>query len=143
MQKNPEQLTCISIIVCENVYRDETTKNLIIIGTFNKIAAPKLPCTFQRMCVLFTVTNGRGTYNVALSIVHEETAHQVAQLHGPMTISDPLAINDINVELRNLVFPSAGKYWVELKADDAILQQRPFLVEVSTATAQEQRDADR
>lgn len=132
MPKNPEELTCISIIVCENVYRDERTKNLVIIGTFNQIETPALPCRFERMCVLFTLTNGRGDYEVVLSILHERTGHEVAHLGGPMKVADPLAITDIHVELRNLVFPEEGKYWVELKADGAVLQQRPFLVRLAT-----------
>ncbi len=130
MMRNPEKLTCISIIICDCVYRDETTKKLAIIGTFNRVKTTSLPFRLSRMTVLFTVTNGKGDYDVSLSIVHEESGHEVIQMRGPMAIKDPLAISEINVELKNLIFPAGGKYWVELKADGAVLQQRPFLVEV-------------
>ncbi len=138
MTANPEQLTCVSMIVCDSVFRDERSKKLVIIGTFNRIIAAKVPCIHPKMVVLFSVTNGNGVYNVSVRIVHERTGHEVINIAGPMKIDDPLAIADINVELQGVVFPQDGKYWVELKADGVILQARPLLVMVAPAQHPEQ-----
>lgn len=132
MAENPERLTCISILICDEIYRDESSKKLVIIGTFNRLFAPKFPCRHPQMTVLFSVTNGKGTYDLHLIIEHEKSGAQIAQLGGPFAIDDPLAISDINLKLHNLEFSSEGKYWVTIKADGEILQQRPFFVQATS-----------
>jgi len=129
-----EQLTCVSILVCDDVYRDEQTKKLVIVGTFNQITTASFPCMHPKMSVLFTLTNGNGTYDVALAIEHEESATMIAELKGPLQVTDPLAINDVIVQFVGAVFPKAGKYWVVLKANGEIIGQRPFMVKLPEAT---------
>lgn len=131
MAGNPERLTCVSIILCDVVYRDERTKKLLIVGTFNRIAAPSVPCMHPHLEVLFTLTNGRGSYQLSLAIEHADTGEKVVEVSGPLSVQDPLAVRDINLILRNLEFRAAGKYWVVLRSDGEILSQRPFLVEVA------------
>ena len=80
------------------------------------------------MTILFTLTNGKGTYDLSLAIEGEETGATIAEMRGPLEIGSPLAISDINVRLNNVRFSEAGKYWVVVKADGEILQQRPFIV---------------
>jgi len=116
------------MIICDDVFRDEQTHKLILVGTFNSIWTDRLPCVHPKMCVLFTLTNGNGTYDSTLTIEHEKTAEKVVELSGPMNIADPLSIADFHVELGKLKFRHAGKYWVALSADGEILQQRPFNV---------------
>lgn len=128
MERNPEKLTCVSMVICDDIYRDELTKKLIIVGAFNNILAGKLPCKHQRMHVLFTLTNGQGNYDVSLSIEHEATGHKIVEIRGPMKIENPLSIQDNNVALQNVIFQEEGKYWVVLRADEEIIQQRPFTV---------------
>lgn len=141
MASNPEKLTCVSIILCEAVYRDERTKKLVIVGTFNRITAPKLPARHARLTVMLTLTNGRGKYDVDLRIEHERTGHVVAKMQGPMQIDDPLAMNEINVEMVNLVFPDEGKYWISLFSDGEPIAQRPFFVR-KPDEGHQQKDAE-
>ena len=129
MTNSPEKLSCISIIVCDDVFRDETTKKLVVIGTFNRIWAKEIPCTHRRINVLFSVTNARGRYDLKVSVEHEKTGRKVIELGGPFEVKSPLDIYDINLVLENLVFCDEGKYWVEIKADGEIIQQRPFFVQ--------------
>jgi hypothetical protein len=128
MRPNPEKLTCVSIIVCDDVFRDEWTKKLVVVGTFNQITAKEFPCLHRQLHVLFTLTNGRGEYDLSLSIEHERTGKVVAEIRGPLVQESPLAMNDVNVQLGNLLFEEEGKYWVVLKADNAIIGQRPIVV---------------
>ncbi|MBI5762621.1 MAG: hypothetical protein HZA51_03760 [Planctomycetes bacterium] len=128
MNTNPEKLTCISIVVCDDVYRDEQTKKLIVVGVFNTINAPTMPCAHGKLVVLFTLTNGKGEYNLELAVEHEQSGTEIVRISGPLRADDPLAISDVNVTLANLVFEREGKYWVVLKADGAILQQRPLYI---------------
>jgi hypothetical protein len=97
MQPNPEKRSCLSIIVCDDVYRDETTKKLVIVGAFNQIFATEFPCTHRKMVVLFTLTNGRGRYDFSLAIEHEETGEHVVDISGPMQVDNPLRIADVTI----------------------------------------------
>lgn len=133
MKPNPERMTCISIIVCDDVYRDEASKKLILVGTFNNVATFKLPCK-ATITILFTLTNGHGTYDLRLSIEHEQTGEEVISIGGPMIVDDPLRISDFNVKLANVPLPFDGKYWVVLRSEGEILQQRPFFVSVQPTT---------
>jgi hypothetical protein len=125
---NKQVPKCIFIIVCEHVYRDEATKNLIIVGTFNRIKAKTFPCVHHKMTVLFTLTDRNGQYDMALVVEHAETSKTIAELKGPLTMNDPLAICDFNVVLQGLRFPEDGKYWICLKIDGEIICQRPINV---------------
>ncbi len=135
MANNAEKLTCVSIIICDDIYRDERTKKLVIVGTFSTIQ----PITFphhQKLHILMTLTNGNGEYDVALRVVHEESDQAVVEVRGPMKIDTPLRITEINVPM---VVPltAAGKYWVEVISDGEILAQRPFIVSEPLAPASE------
>ena len=134
MNPNPEKLTCVSMMICDSIYRDEQTKKLILVGTFNAITTRTLPCRHPRMSVIFTLTNGRGKYHLRLSIEHERSGHEVATLQGPLIVDDPLEVTDVNVELLDIEFTEEGKYWVVLSADGDILQQRPLWVKQASGS---------
>lgn len=133
MGRNPEQLTCVAMVVCDDVFRDQRTNKLILVGVFNNIDAYKLPTIHPRMSVLFTVTNGRGSYEASLSVEHEASGEKIAEMSGPMSIDSPLAIVDFDICLPRLRFDRDGKYWVVLRIDGEILQQRPFQVTLRQA----------
>lgn len=138
-----EPLTCISVMICDDLYRDESTKKLIVVGAFNTISVPELPAQHPKMCVLFTLTNGRGEYDLSLTIEHERTGREILCIKGPLLIDDPLAIADVDVRLHGIVFPESGKYWVVLRCDEEIIQQRPFfVVEVDHSDREEHDETD-
>ena len=140
MTEAAETPTCLSIILCESIYRDEKTKNLILVGTFNRVrAVTGFPLQHPKACVLFTLTGGPGQYDVSLTVEHEETSQALLEMRGPMTLTDPLSINDFVVELHGLQFPEPGKYWIVLKANEAILNQRPLEV---VDAREEEEDTD-
>lgn len=123
-----ERPSCLSIIISDAVYRDEVTKKLIIVGTFNTIHAQAFPHRHDHMNVLFSLTSGRRTYEVALAIENGSSGTALTEIKGPMRLDNPLHITDVNVELRHLEFPEPGKYWVTLRVDGEIICQRPFMV---------------
>ncbi len=133
-----EKLSCISIVICDEIHRDERTKKLILVGTFNRIGTAALPCRHPRMNVLFSLTNGRGRYDLEVVVEHEESGKGIAEIRGPFQSDSPIKIHDVCLALQNMTFLEAGKYWVTVKANGELLQQRPFLVE----TAQEEKSRD-
>jgi hypothetical protein len=133
VKPNPEKLTCLSIVVCDEVYRDEITKKLILVGTLNAIVSNDVPCRIPKLTVMFSLTNGKGNYNVVVTIEHADTGQEIVSLGGPLRVEDPLAVMDMVMPLVNVAFPVEGKYWVVVKADGEILVQRPIWVKVRRA----------
>jgi len=102
---------------------------MVVVGTFNAVRASQTPTALNALSVLFTLTNGKGQYDVWLEIEHEQSGDIIWRTGGPLRVEDPLMIVDIHVRIVNLALPAAGKYWVSVKSDGRILQQRPFVVE--------------
>ncbi len=125
----PEKLTCLSILICDDIYRDERTKKLVIVGTFSTINVRQFPSRHHKMRILFTLTNGHGTYDLKLSIRRARDEKALVEISGQAKLMNPLQIADIDIEINDLVIPEPGKYWVSLDADGEPLASRPFIVE--------------
>ncbi len=128
---NHRELTCLSVLVCDDVYRDEITKKMAIIGTFNAIRVERLPATHPRMSIVLSLTSGQGSHDVAVALEHEATGTEVVRIERPVTFDSPLAIADIALHLIAVPLTHAGKHWVTVRSGGTILQQRPFEVSVN------------
>jgi hypothetical protein len=128
MPKVIPPITCVSIVICDDVFHDKVTNKMALWGTFNSISAVSAPVIHPRMNVFLAVTNGRGTKNVSVSIVNAKKNAPIIEIAGPMQFSGPLEVYDLNLSLLGVPFPEFGKYWVEVKDDGRIVGQRPFFV---------------
>lgn len=128
---SPVPLQCISIVLCESVYRVADRSNLIIVNTFHTLGVRACPCRFPKITVLYTVTGGHGTYETTLAIVNARSGQDVACYADRYTVRSPLTINDVHLILNGVPFPEAGKYWIELRCNGELIGQRPFYVEVA------------
>ena len=122
-------LKCIGIVLCEAVYRVHQRSNLIIVNTFHTLGVPSCPCRFPKITVLYTVTDGHGSYEITLAVVHARTGNDVMCIHDQYVVNDPLSIGDVQIEMRDVPLPEAGKYWIELRCNREIIGQRPFYVD--------------
>jgi hypothetical protein len=127
MAVNTEILSCISIVLCDDVYRDEETKKLVLVGVFNHIGVSEFPYTHPKMHVLFTITNAHGDYDVVVSVEDEE-GDNLFEMGGPLTSNNPLHVCDINTHVFDVTFERPAKYWIVVRANGEILAQRPFRV---------------
>ncbi len=128
MEQSVETPECLSIIICDDVYRDEATKKMVLVGTFNAIGAVEFPAKHPRMHVLFTMTNGHGTFDMAIRVEHARTSQVLAELSGPCSFEAPDKISDFNIVLKGLEFPEAGKYWVGVWINETLIKQRPIVL---------------
>ncbi|MBI4613226.1 MAG: hypothetical protein HY720_06405 [Planctomycetes bacterium] len=119
----------LAIMVCETVIRDERSKNISLIGTFNAILAPSFPCRHDRLHVYVSITNGRGAYNGEIRLTHYgEQMETLLKAEGNLQMDDPNDIYDLDFEFRGVVFPRPGKYTFEFAANGRMIGSRPFLV---------------
>lgn len=121
-------MKCIGIVLAEAVYRVAGRSNLIIVNTFHTLSVPACPCRFPKITVLYTVTEGRGTYNLELAVVNARTGQDVFTAKDQHIVTDPLSIGDVQAVLMGVPLPEPGKYWMELRCDGELIGQRPFYV---------------
>jgi hypothetical protein len=124
-------LKCIGIILCEAAYQIAGRSNLIIVNTFHALSVPGCPCRFPKITVLYTVTDGHGTYDIELAVVHARTGRDVLTAKDQYTVADPLSIGDVQIVLHGVPLPEPGKYWIELRCNGELVGQRPFYVDVA------------
>ena len=116
----------IAVVICDIVYSESGGKTALV-GLFNRITASRFPATHPRLCVYASATDIRPNTLFKLDIVHSETDHVVVTLEGPPPEeTTPLTICDVTFDLRNLVFPEQGRYFVRFWGNEDILIERPF-----------------
>jgi len=133
-----DKLTCVAMVVCDDIFRDAMTGKAILVGAFSEIRCPTFPVRHAKLAVFFSITNGNGEYDLALSIEQEATGRELITLRGPLEVTDPLGIADIDLHLQAVEFPEPGKYWVTLKSDGAIIQQRPIMLRSASESPADQ-----
>ncbi|MFH0982462.1 MAG: hypothetical protein V2A79_13130 [Planctomycetota bacterium] len=134
MTKSSEQLSCLSIILCDDVFEDKRTSKRILVGTFDRILAGAFPCAHGSMVVWLELTSGRGQYDLSVSIVHAETDLKTLEVNGRVVFEDPLQVVGIAIGFANVVFKEPGKYWIDVYANQTLIAQRAFLVEQPPGT---------
>jgi hypothetical protein len=128
MAKTAPPVTCVSIILCDDIFRDERSHKIALWGTFNQIFVRSVPHAHARMSIFVTITNGRGTRDISVCIENARTDETVFEVRGPMQFASPLQIVDVNLELHAVPFAEFGKYWIALKEGGRVVAQRPFWV---------------
>lgn len=128
MVEPKDKLICVAMVVCDDIFRDVQTGKAILVGAFSTIGCEEFPALHHQLSVYFTITNGNGEYDLSLSIEEEATGNNLVTLRGPLTTKDPLELADIDIHFRHVEFPSPGKYWITLKSDGEIINQRPILL---------------
>lgn len=127
----PSPPTCLSILLCDEVYFDPRLKKRVIVGTFNAITSGRFPFHHGRMQVLWTLSGGHGDYDVTVAIVSARTGDPVLETTKRFRLADPLGVIDAQVTIEGTPFEEPGKYWVELRANGEIVGQRPMHVLVT------------
>ena len=128
MNEAPEKPECLAIMICDQVYRDERTKKLVLAGVFSNLHAREFPYRHPSMTVLFTLSGGRGEYSMSLILENADTGEEVHSLSGPLRLDEPEKVVDFTVQMMGVRFPKSGKHEVVIKIDGEIIKQRPFMV---------------
>jgi Family of unknown function (DUF6941) len=133
-QQNPP--LALAFIVADHILRDLGTGKLSIHGIFSHLGARSFPWTHPSMMVYVALTDGRsGRTPILIRLVDaDEERPPVVEVPGEIEFPDPLAIADIVLNLRGLVFPLAGDYRLQLYgAGTLLLERRIIVMPVQTA----------
>lgn len=115
----------LAMLLCDYVIRDADTQNKSVVGIFNSIYAQKFPVRHDRMHVFVSLTDGHGDYKATIRI-KRASGEVIFSRDGKISMNDPLAVADLNFQIRGLVIPEAGRYFVEFLCDGELIVDRRF-----------------
>jgi hypothetical protein len=118
---------CIALVVCDNVYEDSTGKRALV-GLFTRITAAHFPARHPKLCVVVSLTELRLQTTCKLDIVRGTDHEPIIEMNGALPADSPTMICDMVMEIRNVVFPEPGNYWIRFWGHGQILSQRPIEV---------------
>ena len=126
--KNRPLLTALGLFICDTVIEDKITNKNSLIGLFNSIHSNEFPFIHPVINVYVSLTGGHGKYQCSLSCVKADTDKPIWSSGGQISMADPLAVFEINFELRNVSFPAAGIYNFQFLCDNEPIISRKFQV---------------
>ncbi|MBC8103154.1 MAG: hypothetical protein H7Z41_11260 [Cytophagales bacterium] len=132
-QETPlERPLCVALVICDVVVEDKRSGNKTLVGLFNSIVAPQIPAVHPRMFLMASLTSGRGTWSFIFRIT-APSGREIFKMQDRTRFTDPLAVHDVIVELRNLPLEETGVHFVDLLLNDSPIANRRFTVHVETA----------
>ena len=120
--------TALSFIICDTVIEDKRTNKKTLVGLFNNINAKSFPCTHAAMHVFIGLTEGRGKYKCTLSCEKDDSSQKLFELPGSIEFKNPLAVVEINFEIRGVRFIEGGTYRFEFSCNNIPVISRKFQV---------------
>jgi len=115
-------------VLCDDVRREENGK-FMLIGLFEAINSKKFPATHPTLFIVNRWCKGEGDFTQKIRIVNSENKSVVFQ-----TEEQAFQLADINrhhtlvSRFHNLVFPTPGKYWLEVLLDNELFLNYPIML---------------
>jgi hypothetical protein len=115
-------------VLCDDVRREENGK-FMLIGLFEAINAKKFPATHPSMFVVNRWCKGEGYFKQKIRILNSQDKGLVFQTDEQVfELTDIDKHHTLVSRFNNLVFPTAGKYWVEVLLDGELVLNYPILL---------------
>ena len=119
-------LTLRYTLLCDDV-RIEMGNKISLMGIFQNIMVEKLPVSL----IKFAVINhwmGEGIHETEVRILSPDRSNLVVSSQKTPIDLTPGGFTDNVSFFVNVVFPSAGTYWVQTLADTVVLEEFPLIV---------------
>ncbi|HSK70617.1 MAG TPA: hypothetical protein VK892_02895 [Pyrinomonadaceae bacterium] len=136
---NTENLQLVYTLLCDDV-RLEVGNKISLMGVFQNIMVERLPISL----IKFAVVNhwrGEGRHQTEVRIMSPDKVNVVVSSQQTGIELAPGGFTDNVSFFVNVVFPTAGTYWIQTFADKVMLEEFPLIV-TDTRTANETRPAE-
>jgi hypothetical protein len=112
--------------MCDDV-RIEMGNKISLMGIFQNIMVEKLPVSLIKFAVI-NHWRGEGSHETEVRIVSPDKQNLVVTSQPTSIELAPGGFTDNVSFFVNVVFPSAGTYWVQTIADTVVLDELPLIV---------------
>ncbi|MGI8669760.1 MAG: DUF6941 family protein [Aridibacter sp.] len=123
---NIENLQLVYTLLCDDV-RLEVGNKVSLMGVFQNIMVEKLPVSL----IKFAVVNhwrGEGNHQTEVRILLPDKSNLVVTSQMTPIELAPGGFTDNVSFFVNVVFPTAGTYWVQTLANTQVLEEFPLIV---------------
>jgi hypothetical protein len=119
------------LIVCDDVRLDpDEPRGATVVGpvsALRSLGEPAFPLYHPEICVFVQLTDCRGVGDVRVEVRRADgTSVFRTRTRSVPFGDDPTEIVGLSFRLRNVAFPAAGLYWVELWYNDGVLARQPL-----------------
>ena len=115
----------LSMMLCDQFYRDSASGKLSLLGCFTSISGPTFPSRHPDCGVYLLITDYVGPITLTVRVVdRDETRLPIALAEGSGTSADPRNILDFPMRLPSMMFPSPGEYRVQAFCNGEFLIER-------------------
>ncbi len=121
-----KNLQLVYTLLCDDV-RLEMGNKVSLMGVFQNIMVEKLPVSL----IKFAVVNhwrGKGNYDTEVRILSPDKENLVVTSQPTAVDLSPGGFTDNVSFFVNVVFPTAGTYWVQTLAQEEVLDEFPLIV---------------
>ncbi len=128
-----QNLQLIYTLLCDDV-RLEMGNKISLMGVFQNIMVEKLPISL----IKFAVVNhwrGEGHHQTEVRIISPDKINTVVTSQPTNIELAPGGFTDNVSFFVNVVFPTAGTYWVQTLANTVLLEEFPLIVTDARTTA--------
>jgi hypothetical protein len=110
-----------AMLLCEKTIREETTTKISLINLFTTILTDVLP-VINSMGLYARLIDGEGIYRFRFDLVHLPSDDKIASATTPeFPVTDRLLPMELVVQIPGIKFDRAGKYEIQMYADDVFL----------------------
>ena len=121
-----QSLRLIYTLLCDDV-RIEMGNKISLMGIFQNIMVERLPVSLIKFAVI-NHWRGEGNHQTEVRILSPDKANLVVTSQPTSIELAPGGFTDNVSFFVNVVFPSAGTYWVQTLADAVVLEEFPLIV---------------
>ncbi|MDO8525534.1 MAG: hypothetical protein Q7S07_03495 [Candidatus Omnitrophota bacterium] len=115
-------------VLCDDVRREDNGK-FILIGLFEAINAKVFPATHPALFVANRWCKGSDEFTQKIRIVNPKDNSVIFQTdEQAFELSDIDRHHTLISKINNLIFPSPGKYWVEILLDGELVINYPIIL---------------
>ncbi len=120
--------TPLAFLIADSVIDDIGTRKKSIIGIFNSICSSRFPFRHAELSLFVSLTEGYGEYNSRLVCSRASDEKEIFKTTGKVSFRNPNSVVEMSFTLRNIEFPTPGKYTFQFFCEDHLLILRPFEV---------------
>ena len=121
-----ENLKLVYTLLCDDV-RIEMGNKISLMGIFQNIMVERLPVSLIKFAVI-NHWRGQGSHETEVRILAPDKSNLVVTSQPTAIDLAPGGFTDNVSFFVNVVFPSAGTYWVQTLADTVLLEEFPLIV---------------
>jgi hypothetical protein len=121
-----ENLQLVYTLLCDDV-RLEMGNKISLMGIFQNIMVEKLPVSLIKFAII-NHWRGEGQHQTEVRILSPNRSNLVVTSQPTQIELAPGGFTDNVSFFFNVVFPSAGTYWVQTIADKVLIDEFPLIV---------------